>query len=566
MADWSNTATKRYRVFAFERHYNTEFLRAEHEPRELHHTSRINPDPDELLEKGQSVQLIRATPPCPQQWRSTRTRSHPNTNLDRIYTDYILRWDVVDDINYMLDHIHNWSADDAYEIMQSFERDSSNEGRRVRFIPVYRESRQWLVRIENPKISAHHTGRTQDIFGDGFDVHRQHLKEIIPSSSRIPRMRQQAVHPRSKSKNFSPQRTPFSSTAQTKLCNEEKFEETLQGQKTRLRSPAAMILSKTDSKTTMSPALNILCMPITSSYRAESHGGSLLSSIVNVPNMTGSPTSAPQNESAKQKLKPAEWEKIERLDLVERLQPPPTPRLSPRDINFTDEQRDQLLAVNPMTMELPRYARERLRLPAVLGNIAVAKKRRKPKVMSRYSSFTHYTTFDGQYVCKALTPEDTQAKHLMEERAVAAIETHRRLSIEDVEKHKVDISHMLTGWYLKRERLKKKLRSRPGLMAVATIFEGAERKLLEEWPGKGADVAAAVSPASPVDDLEEPADMTEPEEPHVSPNTELEEMKLVEKAESPRPMRRSLRLASKRKTEEMQAAVVKKKKDSGQNH
>jgi hypothetical protein len=116
----------------------------------------IDPDPDNFLASGQRIRLIPASPPQPQNWRMPRSRSSLNTNKDRIYTDYILADGFVNDINAMLDHIHNWPREDAEEIMKSFEHDIDNEKRRIKFEEFRGETRDWNVHIEDPHASMYH--------------------------------------------------------------------------------------------------------------------------------------------------------------------------------------------------------------------------------------------------------------------------------------------------------------------------------------------------------------------------------------------------------------------------
>ncbi|OAL01943.1 hypothetical protein IQ06DRAFT_368410 [Phaeosphaeriaceae sp. SRC1lsM3a] len=447
MADWMNGAAERSKDFTTERHFNTGFLQAEQESRELHRTAHINPDPDGLLENQQSFQLIRATPPSPQHWRLPRTRTGLNHNLDRIYTDYLLRSDFVDDINYMLDHIHNWSADDAYEIMQSFERDSSNAGRRVRFIPVSGESRQWLLRIENPAFPALDVEEIQRSSGDGFNVHRQRLMRDVESSGGASRQPQKAFDPPIKS-NSSPLQRASSAIPSETMRSKGSELEALQGEKARAQMTAETMQPNTHSKISASLPLNMLCKPIDSSHSAAAHTGTLLSSLANEPKVAGSPTLAPPNVPANERFKPAKRDPTEPPEPLECLQPPPTPRLSARDANFSDEQRDQLLAVKSTTMGPPPRPREESQfqtVPRKRRNSAVARvARRNERVRSRYMSTASCTTSKQQFFCKVLPLEATQAKHLMEERAATAVGLHSGLSMEDVEEHNIEVSQTPT--------------------------------------------------------------------------------------------------------------------------
>lgn len=448
MADWMNGAAERAKDFTTERHFNTGFLQAEQESRELHRTAHINPDPDGLLENQQFFQLIRATPPSPQHWRLPRTRTSLNHNLDRIYTEYLLRSDFVDDINYMLDHIHNWSADDAYEIMQSFERDSSNAGRRVRFIPVSGESRQWLLRIENPTFPGRDVEEIQRSSVDGFNVHRQRLMRDVESSGRASRQPEKAFDPPIKSKSSPLQCASSAFPSQTMRSKGSELE-ALQGEKARAQRTAEMMQPNTHSKISASPPLNMLCKPIDSGHHsAAAHTGTLLSSLANVPEVAGSPTLAPQNVRANERFKPAKRDRTEPPEPLECLQPPPIPRLSARHAKCTDEQRDQLLAVKPTTVgppPRPRAESQFQTVPRKRRNSAVARMaRRNERVRSRYMNSASCTTSKEQFFCKVLPLKAKQAKHLMGERAATAVGLHSGLSMEDAEEHKIDVSQTPT--------------------------------------------------------------------------------------------------------------------------
>ncbi|KAF1918008.1 hypothetical protein BDU57DRAFT_514533 [Ampelomyces quisqualis] len=56
----------------------------------------------------------------------------------------------------MLDRIHDWEPVEAAEIMRSFRDDSENEGREIRFVSERRRSREYAVRIMDPNASVFH--------------------------------------------------------------------------------------------------------------------------------------------------------------------------------------------------------------------------------------------------------------------------------------------------------------------------------------------------------------------------------------------------------------------------
>ncbi|KAH7089941.1 hypothetical protein FB567DRAFT_315201 [Paraphoma chrysanthemicola] len=97
--------------------------------------------------------------PAPQvRWRyPERTRGHLKIGLHRIYTEYILSQEFIDDINGMLNYIRKWSLEDAIPIMRSFIHDPENEGRQVAFrIGAVAGESCWTVELTNPDASVHH--------------------------------------------------------------------------------------------------------------------------------------------------------------------------------------------------------------------------------------------------------------------------------------------------------------------------------------------------------------------------------------------------------------------------
>ncbi|KAH4041338.1 hypothetical protein HBH98_006370 [Parastagonospora nodorum] len=98
------------------------------------------------------------TPPL-RKWRYPRARHYAfsaRMNMSRIYSDYILSVEFVDDINQMLDFIRHFPRDHAVVIMQSFRYDPHNEGRRITFIEDRVLTQHWSVHIHNPNLSKYH--------------------------------------------------------------------------------------------------------------------------------------------------------------------------------------------------------------------------------------------------------------------------------------------------------------------------------------------------------------------------------------------------------------------------
>tara|TARA_R110002003_G_scaffold1048_16_gene22291 strand:- start:12419 stop:14548 length:2130 start_codon:yes stop_codon:yes gene_type:complete len=94
----------------------------------------------------------------PLRWRVPgRDRSQMKLNKERIYTEYLLTNEFIDDINVMLDYIRNWTEADARPIMQSFMDEPENESRMIMFYDQLTDSgKQWIVRILNPDVSSYH--------------------------------------------------------------------------------------------------------------------------------------------------------------------------------------------------------------------------------------------------------------------------------------------------------------------------------------------------------------------------------------------------------------------------
>ncbi|KAH7073496.1 hypothetical protein BKA63DRAFT_566690 [Paraphoma chrysanthemicola] len=97
--------------------------------------------------------------PAPQiRWRCPeRSRGQLKIGQHRIYTEYILSQEFIDDINEMLNYIRKWSLTDAIPIMRSFIHDPENKGRQVAFrIGAVAGESCWTVELTNPDASVHH--------------------------------------------------------------------------------------------------------------------------------------------------------------------------------------------------------------------------------------------------------------------------------------------------------------------------------------------------------------------------------------------------------------------------
>jgi hypothetical protein len=97
------------------------------------------------------------TPPL-RKWRYPRARHYAfsaRMNMSRIYSDYILSVEFVDDINQMLGFIRYCPRDHAVVIMQSFRYDPHNEGRRITFTEDRVLAQHWSVHIQNPNLSKY---------------------------------------------------------------------------------------------------------------------------------------------------------------------------------------------------------------------------------------------------------------------------------------------------------------------------------------------------------------------------------------------------------------------------
>lgn len=134
-----------------------EYLQVPERGKILHWTAFIDPDPDELAVDSDFIYLNPPTPPKPKNWRTLKdTRGRLNTDVKRIYTEFILPDRFIDNINTMLDFIYNWPEEDAKEIMRSFKKDSENKGRRVKFKNFFDGARIWTVRLEDRDPAVFH--------------------------------------------------------------------------------------------------------------------------------------------------------------------------------------------------------------------------------------------------------------------------------------------------------------------------------------------------------------------------------------------------------------------------
>lgn len=123
-----------------------------------------------------------------------------------------------------------------------------------------------------------------------------------------------------------------------------------------------------------------------------------------------------------------------------------------------------------------------------------------------------------------------------------------------------EIGRTLVGpnsYVQREENLENRFRSRESMMTLAMIFEGTERKLLEEGPAEEEEM-----------EVEGPGTLEVPVETQSVEGDSENVEKTVEKTSRRRkakigPTRRSSRLAGKRKAEESQPAEAKRKKDVG---
>jgi hypothetical protein len=115
-------------------------------------TARIHNTFEEEIMSGSQAGPSRVPPAPPQSWRIPHDRTHLELDMNRIHTDYILSNDFIDNINEMLNAIHNWSENRAMWIMKSFRDDVYNEDRKITFFSRHCPgvSLTWNVRIENP--------------------------------------------------------------------------------------------------------------------------------------------------------------------------------------------------------------------------------------------------------------------------------------------------------------------------------------------------------------------------------------------------------------------------------
>ncbi|KAJ4347593.1 hypothetical protein N0V95_005287 [Ascochyta clinopodiicola] len=88
-------------------------------------------------------------PPPSTLWRNTkRQRDSLNVDLSRIHTHFIFSDEFIDDVNIMLDFVAGWPRDLFKDIRSSFEKDSENQDRRIKF--ARSSDDEWAVHILKP--------------------------------------------------------------------------------------------------------------------------------------------------------------------------------------------------------------------------------------------------------------------------------------------------------------------------------------------------------------------------------------------------------------------------------
>lgn len=124
-------------------------------------------------------------------------------------------------------------------------------------------------------------------------------------------------------------------------------------------------------------------------------------------------------------------------------------------------------------------------------------------------------------------------------------------------------------WYIKHEKLENSLKIRQGLMTIATIFEGTPRKLLEEEPSTETNKIEPWPLLS--NGLEEARIAFEMSKTSVLPRANIEQSRTVEeivmraslqsksKTKTTGKMRKSSKLASKRKAKDAQKSWAKRR-------
>jgi hypothetical protein len=330
--------------------------------------TRVDPDPENLVTTGPQFKLTPASPALPQKWRSAGIRTHHKTSLKRISTDFILAKEFVHDINEMLDTIENWDREDAKEIMKSFEDDPANEGREITFITKHAmdDTKHWSVVIKNPNRSIFHPE----------EYEKSHC---LPASQRPVRI-DWGIHQNgglpSTCRNGCDQSCPRGLTKEDKerilkrgreLQQMEKSAQDVRSEMKKSKfSWETELKNKQDSVVTRNKRHWLDTRETSARKDPESltteNAGTLAGSAafpptpVRLPESAKSPASptsipaCPKTEPPNVLLTAAEWEKLEPL---EPLAPPPTPRL--KHMKLPAAQWENLDPVRPSPTPQPRY-------------------------------------------------------------------------------------------------------------------------------------------------------------------------------------------------------------------
>jgi hypothetical protein len=355
----------------------------------------IAPKSGQSTKSGQHSTMSRTSPPQTQHWRLPRNRDHSSTSMVRIHTDYILSSDCIKDINHMLDHIHNWSRFDAENIIKSFENDHINADRKVTFIGARKESIHWFVLIEKPDPSyqSRVDRKTRLLPSDGqpgdADVHPV-------DSDRLP-----DPHHATMSMEQAQRRIRMIQKERRLRCDEDQIEKEED-------------FDDKEATRAIQQAMLPPPRPVRLSLKISSPSTTLETGEDNL------------------RLTPAQWASIEPA------KPPPTPRLKHAELPLhgLDFVEPSDIGSSDLTSGVISRSRQ-------TRHVSVNTSKPPPRPELKYANVSRVAKSKRNYFAKALQPSATQTSY-SPTGLQSSPPTEDTSALQDVEKYRVDISHMLT--------------------------------------------------------------------------------------------------------------------------
>jgi hypothetical protein len=387
--------------------------------RNLPKNASTDPEPDQSTTSSQRIEPTQASTPPLKYWRLPRTQERLNTNMLRIYTDYILRSEYVDDINHMLDRMHNQSRDEAEDIIKSFQDDPSNSDRKVRFIGGRKKSLHWFVLIEDPDPSMYHPRMYQNSRRLPSDGRPRKSNVQLAGSIGLPHVYRRGNDMRH------PHGTISIAKAQSlvKKIKESKFRQKKKDSNDEDHSDAKEALRA--RQRAMLPPPRPIRMSLSTA------------NVAKVPHTQQGPHITPEIGGENVRLTVSQCESIDSL------KPPPTPRLKHAELPLSAEKEWELEAVErpdlhslSLTQRMPGVIHSTPHTQHDVATLSPVQSRPELK----YTSVAKVAKSKRTYFSKALPPAATQM-------ARPSSDPQSSPPSEDTqafEKYRVDISHVLT--------------------------------------------------------------------------------------------------------------------------